>query len=84
MAQGRFQVRRRAGHISEEAMDHIRSPRAKLEAALRAEGIWSPENIRARTFYDVAYPSPPPTLARRVGRAARRLACSQRRRAQVY
>jgi hypothetical protein len=54
--------------------------RAKLEATLRAEGIWSPENVRARTFYDVAYPPPPPTLARRVGRAARRLANKVKRR----
>lgn len=54
--------------------------RAKLEAALRAEGIWSPENIRARTFYDVAYPPPMPTLAQRVARAARRLADNVRRR----
>lgn len=54
--------------------------RAALEAALRAEGIWSPENIRARTFYDIAYPAPPPTLARRLSRAARRLANKVRRR----
>jgi hypothetical protein len=47
--------------------------RIELERELRAEGIWDPATVRARSFYDVTYRGDPPTVGRRMGRAAKRM-----------
>jgi hypothetical protein len=48
--------------------------RLDLERDLRAEGIWDPATVRARSFYDVTYRGDPPTMAQPIGRAAKRMA----------
>lgn len=47
--------------------------RSDLERRFREENIWNANNLRAGSFYDVAFPRAP-SMAERVARAGRRLA----------